>query len=94
MKQAEDNIALEVKSAFRNMEVARTNIETASTALDQAKENYRITNLQYQHQLATTTNVLDARTFLSQARTNYYGALYGYLISEAELERVAGGGLR
>jgi outer membrane protein TolC len=62
-------------------------------ALDQAKENYRMTNLQYQHQLATTTNVLDARAFLSQAMTNYYGALYGYLIAEAELERVAGGSL-
>lgn len=93
LKQAEDNIALEVKSAFLNTEVARTNIETASTALDQAKENYRMTNLQYQHQLATTTNVLDARAFLSQAMTNYYGALYGYLIAEAELERVAGGSL-
>ncbi len=94
LRQVEDSITLEVKSAYLNTEVARKNIETASTALDQAKENYRMTNLQYQHQLATTTNVLDARTFLSQARTNYYGALYGYLISEAELERVAGGGLR
>ena len=93
LRQVEDNITLEVKSAYLNTEVARKNIQTASTALDQAKENYRMTNLQYQHQLATTTNVLDARTFLSQAMTNYYGALYGYLISEAELERVAGGGL-
>ncbi|MGD0231327.1 MAG: TolC family protein [Syntrophorhabdales bacterium] len=93
LKQAEDNIALEVKSAFLNTEVARKNIQTAATALDQARENYRMTNLQYRHQLATTTNVLDARTFLSQAMTNYYGALYGCLIAEAELERVAGGSL-
>jgi len=93
LKQVEDNIALEVKGAFLNMDLARRNIQTASAALDQAKENYRMTNLQYRHQLATTTNVLDARTFLSQAMTNYYGALYGYLISEAELERVAGGNL-
>ena len=73
-----------------NLPVSRKNIRTAEESLGQAKENYRITNLQYQQQITTSTEVLDARTFLSQAETNYYGALYGYMISEAELERAVG----
>jgi len=93
LKRVEDDITLEVKNAFVSREVAKKNIKTSLASLDQAKENFRLTKLQYQHQLATTTNVLDARTFQSQAMTNYYGALYGYLISEAELERVVGGSL-
>jgi len=65
-------------------------IQTAQKSLVQAKENWRITNLQYQQQMTTSTEVLDARTFLTQAETNYYGALYGYMISLAELERAVG----
>ncbi|MBI4621503.1 MAG: TolC family protein [Desulfobacterales bacterium] len=86
----EDSIRLEVKSAFVNLEVARKNIQTAKESLTHAKENLRITNLQYQQQITTSTEVLDARTFLTQAETNYYSALYGYMMSMAELERAIG----
>ncbi|MCD6487498.1 MAG: TolC family protein, partial [Syntrophobacterales bacterium] len=92
LKGAKDSIELDVKNAFLNLQVSRKNICTAEESLGQAKENYRITNLQYQQQMTTSTEVLDARTFLSQAETNYYGALYGYMISEAELERAVGKG--
>lgn len=90
MKGIEDGIKLEVKNAFLNLQVAEKNIQTAKESQVQAKENWRITNLQYQQQMATSTDVLDARTFLTQAETNYYGALYGYMISLAELEMAAG----
>ncbi|MDY7034350.1 MAG: TolC family protein [Thermodesulfobacteriota bacterium] len=86
----EDSIRLEVKNAFMNLQVAEKNIHTARESLVHAKENYRITNLQYQQQMTTSTEVLDARTFLTQAETNYYGALYGYMVSLAELERATG----
>jgi len=85
-----DSIRLEVKSAFRALEVADENIRTAEKALAQAKENFRITNLQYRQQITTSTEVLDARTFLTQAEMNYYGALYGYMIAMADLERAVG----
>jgi len=79
-----------VKSAFVNLKVAEKNIQTAKESLTHAKENLRITNLQYQQQITTSTEVLDARTFLTQAETNYYSALYGYMMSMAELERAIG----
>jgi outer membrane protein TolC len=90
LKGVEDLIQLETKNAFVNLEVAQKNILTAKESLAQAKENWRITDLQYKQQITTSTEVLDARTFLTQADTNYYKALYGYMISLAELERAVG----
>ena len=87
---AEDAVKLEVKKAYLALMVAQRNIETARESLKQAKENYRITNLQYQQQITTSTEVLDARTLLTQAETNYFGALYGYNTALAELTRAMG----
>lgn len=86
----EDGIRMEVKNAFLDTDVSKKNITTARESLDQAQENYRLTNLQYQQQITTSTEVLDARTYLSQAQMNYYGALYGYMISIARLDRAVG----
>lgn len=94
LKKAEDNVRLEVKRAFERLGVARQNLITARTALTQARENYRITNLRYQHNLTTSTEVLDARTFLTQAEVNYYSALYGYMMAKAQLERSVGEDLK
>lgn len=90
MKALEDGVRMDVKNAFLDTDVARKNITTARESLDQAKENYRLTNRQYQQQITTSTEVLDARTYLSQAQMNYYSSLYGYMIALARLERAVG----
>ncbi len=90
LKGIEDSIKLEVRDALQKLDVAKQNVETAKEALVQAKENYRITNLQYKQQMTTSTEVLDARTYLTQAEVNYYAALYGYMMAEAELARATG----
>ena len=93
MKQyeyAENGIQLEVKKAFSDLQVSDKNIITSQESLTQAKENWRITDLQYKEQIATSSDVLDARTELTQAESDYYGALYSYLVSIAELERAVG----
>ncbi len=80
----------EVSDALLDCRVAHTNIATAEKALSQARENWRITDLQYQQQVATSSDVLDARSFLTQADTNYYRAVYCYLDAVAGLERTTG----
>ncbi len=90
MKGVEDQIRLETKSAYLDLNVAANNIGTAREGLKQAKENARITNLQYRNQITTSTEVLDSRTFLSQAEANYYRALYGYMVAQANLDRAVG----
>ncbi|HOM28612.1 MAG TPA: TolC family protein [Deltaproteobacteria bacterium] len=90
LRALKDAVRIEVKNAALDARVAEKNIASAREALEQARENYRITNLQYRQQITSSTEVLDARTYLSQAQMNYYGALYGYLSAIARLERASG----
>ncbi|MDP3479063.1 MAG: TolC family protein [Desulfoprunum sp.] len=90
MRAMEDQTGLEVKRAYLDLHVAEKNIGTARQGLEQAGENWRITELQYQNQVATSTDVLDSRSLLSQSEGNYFRALYGYRIALARLERTVG----
>jgi outer membrane protein TolC len=90
IRGVENQVRLEVKNALLNIEVTRKNIKTAKRSLGQARENNRITNVQYAQQVATSSDVLDAQSFLTRADTNYYQALYGYMASLADLDRALG----
>ena len=89
-RSTQDQVRLAVDKACLDLKVAAASIGTAERGRDQARENWRITDLQYRQQVATTTDVLDSRTLLSQAETNYFRALYGYRIALAELGKVLG----
>ncbi len=83
-----DNVRLEVKQSYLKARESEKNITTVEKAIEQARENLRITEEQYRHQVATSTDVLDAQTLLSKTMTNYYNALYDFKISKAALHRV------
>jgi outer membrane protein len=85
-----DNILLEVKTAYLRTQEAEKAIITVETAIEQAKENFRINQERYKEQIATQTDVLDAQTLLSRTMTNYYNALYIFKMSKAKLYRVIG----
>jgi len=85
-----DAVRLEVQQAFLRVEEAEQNIHTIEAALAQARENYRISEARYREQMATATDVLDARTLLSRTETNYYTALYDYQLARASLDRAVG----
>ena len=89
-QQVVDNIRLEVKTAFLRTEQAQQAIKTVETAIEQAKENFRINQERYKEQIATQTDVLVAQTLLSRTMTNYYNALYTFKISKAKLYRAIG----
>jgi outer membrane protein len=85
-----DNIDLEVKQAYLRTKEAEQNIITIEKAVEQARENLRITEEQYKEQVATQTDVLVAQTLLTQTLTNYYNALYDFKIAKAVLLRTIG----
>jgi len=85
-----DAISLEVKQAYLRAKEAESNIATSATAIEQAKENYRINEERYKEQVATSTDVLDAQTLLTQSMTNYYNALYDFKIAKATLLKAIG----
>ncbi len=85
-----DNIELEVKQAFLRTKETEKNITTIEKAIEQAKENLRITEERYKEQVSTTTDVLVAQTLLTETMTNYYNALYDFKIAKAVLYRAMG----
>jgi outer membrane protein TolC len=90
LEAARDDIRLQVVRARLDISVAAKNIDTATTALEQAREHWRITNLLYQQQLTTSTEVLDARSFLDRARSAFHEAHYGYGAALARLDWAMG----
>ena len=85
-----DNIDLEVTQAFLRTKESEKNITTIEKAIEQAKENLRITEERYKEQVSTTTDVLVAQTLLTETMTNYYNALYDFKIAKAVLYRTIG----
>ena len=85
-----DNIALEVKQAYLRTKESERNIVTIEKAIEQAKENLRITEERFKEQVSTSTDVLVAQTLLTQTMTNYYTALYDFKIAKAVLYRAMG----
>ena len=94
LEQTRDAIRLQVKRSWLRLKVALASIGTTEEARSQAEENFRITRLQYQKSLATSSDVLDARTMLSQAEANASNAVYGSLSAAAQLDRAAGHGVK
>ena len=90
LEQIQDDVRLQVVQARLDLDVANQNIATAQTALDQAREHWRITNLLYQQQLTTSTEVIDARSYLNRVESAYFEARYGYGSALARLEWAMG----
>ncbi|MDP2646274.1 MAG: TolC family protein [Desulfobacterales bacterium] len=85
-----DSIRFEVKGAFLKMKESEKNILTIKKAIEQAKENFRISQERYKEQVETSTDVLDAQTLLSKTLTSYFTALYDFKISRASLHNSMG----
>lgn len=90
IRAAEDRIRLETRQEYLNLGVREKNIRTAEEALEQARENFRITRSRYLQNVTTSTEVLEAQTFLSRAESDYHRSVYGYLIARARLDRATG----
>jgi outer membrane protein len=88
--QVKDLTELGVREAFIALQGSREAIEVAQVGVEQADENYRITDEQFSESIATSQEVLDAQTGQSRAQVNYYEALNSYNLAIARLERAMG----
>lgn len=85
-----DQITLEVKNAYLLLREAEKQIQVTQKAIEQAEENYRISEERYREQVATSIDVLDAQTLLTKAKSDYHNALGNYNIGQAKLQRAMG----
>ena len=88
--QVQDSVQLEVQEAYITLKESEKNIGVAQKAIEQAEENFRISEVRFREQVSTTLELFDAQTLLSQAKVNYYRALYGFQIAAARLQKAMG----
>jgi outer membrane protein TolC len=89
-RELNDMIALEIKNAYLTLQEAETQIDVSQKVIEQADENFRITQERFKERVATSTEVLDAQTLLTRAKAQYANALGDFNISRAKLERAMG----
>jgi len=85
-----DNIRLEVKSAYLDLQSSAKKMEVTKVAVEQAEENLRLQRLRYKEGVGTATEVLDAVSLLTTAESNSWKSLYGFKRAEAVLLNAAG----
>jgi len=85
--RAVDAARLEVERSFLNTKQSEKNIVTVEAAIEQARENWRITQERFKEQVATSTDLLVAQNLLVRTQNNYFNALYDFKIAKAALQQ-------
>jgi outer membrane protein TolC len=89
-RELNDQVTLEIKNAYLILQETEKQIAVWQKVIEQAEENFRISEERYKERVATSTEVLDAQTLLTKAKSEYANALGDYNISYAKLQRAMG----
>jgi outer membrane protein len=90
LAQLENNIRLEVKEAYDDMQSSAKAIAAASLSVDQAERVLSMMQANYQYGAATTLDVVDSQTALALARNTRIEATYDYEMAKARLRLATG----
>jgi len=83
-------ILLDVRQAYLNLQAAEASISTAELATAQAKENLDLANGRYAAGVGSPIEVSDAFATYVTAQANYTSALSNYKIAQATIEKAMG----
>ncbi|MFA5321735.1 MAG: TolC family protein [Smithella sp.] len=89
-KELSDQITLEIKNAYLILQETESQITVWQQVIEQAEENFRISEERYKERVGTSTEVLDAQTLLTKSKSEYANALGDYNINYAKLQRSMG----
>ena len=85
--ETRNQVRFEVEQAYSNLQSNLANIQTASVALEQAREALRLARLRFQAGVGTQTDVISAENDLTQAEGNRVTAILDYNRAFASLTR-------
>ena len=88
--EARTGIELQVRKCWLEERDSRQRVLVTRKAIESSEENLRMVRDQFEQQLVTHTEVLDAVTLYSQARTNYCNAAYDAILATYRLKRACG----
>jgi outer membrane protein TolC len=90
LAQLENDIRLEVKQAYDDMQSSEKSIAAARLSVGQAEKVLSMMQANYQFGAATTLDVTDSQTALSLARNSQISATYDYEMAKARLRLASG----
>lgn len=90
LKSFESAMDLDVASASANFQNAQSSLGTQKKNMVLAENVYNVSKIKYTEGVGTNSDVVTAETALKEAQTNYYSALYDYLISKIDWDRANG----
>lgn len=82
-----NQVRFEVEQSYSSLQANFDNIQTASVALEQARESLRLARLRFQAGVGTQTDVINAETELTRAEANRLSAILDYNRALATLQR-------
>jgi outer membrane protein len=83
-------ILLDVRQSYLNLQAAEASIATSELAASQAKENLDLANGRYAAGVGSPVEVSDAFATYVTAQANYTSSLANYKIAQANIERAMG----
>ena len=89
-KLAKDRVRLEIRRLLRNLVDAGANAELLAKTVQQAEENLKVRQLQFDRGLARPLDVMQAEDQLAQTRQSYLSALIDYQLARAQLSLAIG----
>lgn len=89
-QQLVESITIGVKQCYFIYEQTKENLLGQGENVDIAKDNLKIAQQRYKLGLMSDIEVRDAELALTQAETNFYQAIYEYLMAQANLEKNIG----
>ncbi|HKI78235.1 MAG TPA: TolC family protein [Ignavibacteriaceae bacterium] len=89
-KIIKDAITLEVTRNFLDINKSKEKMTVAEQNVNQAEENFRITDEKFKNGLALNSDLLDAEVALLQAKTNYIQSVVDYELAKAQLNKSIG----
>lgn len=85
--QTRNQIRLQVEQAYSELQSNFENIQTATVAVEQAREALRLARLRFQAGVGTQTEVIDSEDRLTQAEGERVNAILSYNRALAQLQR-------
>lgn len=90
LKQMENVIDFEVKQANINLANAFENYGIQKRNLKLAEEVVRVSKIKYKQGVGSNLEVTNAEASLKESQTNYYTALYDFIIAKIDLDKAQG----
>ena len=85
-RKLEEGLKVQVLQARMKMEESKKRIQAQEKSLQQAGKALKIAQTRYKSGVGTQLEIIDTQAALTFAQTNYFQAIYDYLISKSQWE--------